>query len=286
MSEGVIGTEGEVRVKEQETGDEQQTDRVEFLLNERKDPLWLLKAYFQQVKLVALGEVHNSPAMENFLRNSLWVLKASGLTDLVMEEYEEYQPEVDAFMESGEMSPRLVEYLTQGFIRNDAHHNLRVRLLQEARRLGLKVHFIDPGNIPDREQYLTNKISPLMNQEEAKILMVYGNLHVAKGNLPTAGGTMVLGRLDGLYPGTTKSVMRLSDKRHGGYIDRMIYDDTRAAQLDQSSFAIEVSNSPYANEPIVDPKKMASPKIGALVDAFIYHSGDVVLPRPAQVKQV
>lgn len=282
MSEGRTVIEDESKTA-QLTPKDLQKDRVEFLLKERKDPLDLLKAYLQSVKLVALGEAHNSPAMENFVRNSLEALKASGLTHLVIEEYDEYQPEVDSFMETGTMSPKLTDYLTHGFIRNGASHNLRVRLLQEARRLGLKVQFIDPGNIPDREQYLTNKVKPLMEEDEAKMLMIYGNMHVAKGNLPVSGGTHVMGRLNDLYPGMAKSIVRLSDKRHGGYLDQMIYEDSKLGQLDQTSFAIEVKGSPYADEFLFDPK-IASPKAGNLVDAFIYHSGDVSLPSPAQTR--
>lgn len=282
MSEGGTVTEAEASASLLAPKDLQK-DRVEFLLKERKEPLDLLKTYLQSAKLVALGEVHNSPAMENFVRNSLETLKAYGLTHLVIEEYDEYQPEADSFMETGTMSPRLTDYLTHGFIRNDANHNLRVRLLQEARRLGLKVQFIDPGNITDREQYLTDKVKPLMEQDGTKILLIYGNMHVAKGNLPVSGGTHVMGRLNDLYPGTTKSIMRLSDKRHGGYMDQMIYEDSKSARLDKTSFAIEIKDSPYANETLFD-RKIASPKVGNLVDAFIYHSGDVTLSRPAQTR--
>lgn len=260
-----------------------QKDRVEYLLKERKDPLELLKTNIRLAKLVALGEAHNSPAMENFVRNNLEALKASGLTHLVMEEYDEYQSELDNFMETGTMSPRLTDYLTHGFIRNNANHNLRVRLLQEARRLGLKVQFIDPGNIPDREQYLTDKVRPLMEQDGTKMLMIYGNMHVAKGNLPVSAGTHVLGRLNDLYPKMTKSIMSLSDKRHGGYMDQMIYEDSKSVGLDQTSFGIEVKGSPYADGFLFDPK-IASPKVGNLIDAFIYHSGDVILPPPAQLR--
>ncbi len=258
-------------------------ERGEFLLKERRDPLELLKTYLQTSKLVALGEAHNSPAMENFVRNSLEGLKDSGLTHLVIEEYDEYQPEANTFMETGIMSLKLTDYLTHGFIRNNANHNLRVRLLQEARRLGLKVQFIDPGNISEREQYLTDKVKPLMEQDGTKMLLLYGNMHVARGNLPVSGGTHVMGRLSDLYPGMTKSVMSLTDKRHEGYLNEMIYDDSRLAQLDQTSFAIEVKNSPYAAETIFDPK-IASPKFGHIVDAFVYHSGDVVLPPPSQIR--
>lgn len=283
MSEGGTVTEAEASASLLAPKDLQK-DRVEFLLKERKNPLELLKTYSQSAKLVALGETHNSPAMENFVRSSLEALKASGLTHLIIEEYDEYQPEVDDFMETGTMSSRLTDYLTHGFIRNDANHNLRVRLLQEARRLGLKVQFIDPGNVPDRERYLTDKIRPLMEQDGAKMLLIYGNMHVAKGNLPVSGGTHVLGRLNDLYPGMTKSIMRLSDKRHGGYMDKMIYEDSKSAQLDQTPFAIEVKDSPYAEELLMDPRKMISPKVGNLVDAFIYHSGDVVLSRPVHAR--
>lgn len=260
-----------------------QKDKAEFLFRERGEPLELLKAYAQSSKLVVLGEAHNSPAMENFVRNSLEALKACGLTHLVMEEYDEYQPEADSFMETGSMNPRLKDYLTHGFIRNDANHNLRVRLLQEARRLGLKVQFIDPGNIADREQYLTDKVKPLMEEGGTKMLMIYGNMHVAKGNLPVSGGTHVLGRLNDLYPGMTKSVMRFSDKRHGGYLEKEIYEDSQSAKVDQNSFAIEVKDSPYADDSLFEPK-IASPRVGSLIDGFIYHAGDVVLPRPAQLR--
>jgi len=280
MAEGTTVTEAEIGTAQLAPKDLQK-DRTEFLLKEKRDPLELLKAYVQSSKLVGLGEAHNSPAMENFVRNSLEALKTSGLTHLVIEEYDDYQPEVDNYMQTGEMSSKLADYLTHGFIRNDANHNLRVRLLQEARRLGLQVQFIDPGNTPDREQYLTDKVRPLMEQEGTKILMIYGNMHIAKGNLPVSGGTHVMGRLNDLYPGMTKSVMRFSDKRHGGYLEREIYDDSQSAKVDKASFAIEVKNSPYANESLFDPK-IASPKVGNLVDAFIYHSGDITLPRPAQ----
>ena len=280
MAEGTTVTEAEVAVTQLAPKDRQE-NRIEFLLRERKNPLELLKEYLQSAKLVALGERHNSPAMENFVRNSLEALKTSGLTHLVIEEYNEYQPEVDAFMEKGTMSQRLTDYLTHGFIRNDANHNLRVRLLQEARRLGLKVQFIDPGNIPNREQYLTDKIRPLMEQDGAKILLIYGNMHVAKGNLPVSVGTPVLGRLNDLYPRATKSIMRLSDKRHDGYMEQIIYEDSKVAKLDQTPFAIEIKGSPYADDTLFEPK-IASPKVGNLVDAFIYHPGDIVLSRPAQ----
>lgn len=262
--------------------EEPQKERVEFLKRERKDPLELIKSYFQSTSLVALGENHNSPAMENFVRNSLSKLKSAGLTDLVLEEYDSYQGEVDQFLQTGQMSDALSDYLTHGFIRNDANHNLRVRLLEEARKLGLRVHFIDPGNVPDREQYLANKLIPVLNEEGKRILMLYGNLHAAKTSLPSAGGTMVLGRLNDLYPGDIKSVMRISDKRYGSPLGRKIIDDSNAAELNNTSFAIELKNSPYAQDPIL-PHPTASPKVGESYDALIYHSGDVVLPHPTQV---
>lgn len=47
---------------------------------------------------------------------------------------------------------------------------------------------------------------------------------------------------------------------------------------------IEVKDSPYADETIFDPN-ISSPRVRNLVDAFIYHSGDVTLPPPAQIRR-
>lgn len=251
---------------------------AEFLKKHTENPLDFLKKAFADKKVVILGDRHNSPAMETFLRGSLASLRSSGVTHLVLEEYRDYQPEVDKYLsdEEAEMSERLVDYLRNGFYRrNVVPHDYRVRLLEEAKKVGLKVRFVEPGAVENRDEVWEEEAGDILKDPKAKALMVCGQNHAVK-TTPGRIASRLLARL----PGQVQTVFEVTDKeptriRETCYVGEEILNVLTASGQEVKPLAFDLPLSPFSSL----KRRSDKPDLGEEYDGMIFLTGETELEK-------
>jgi hypothetical protein len=251
---------------------------AEFLRKYPENPIDFLKRMSANNKVVILGDRHNSPAMETFLRNSLLPLKESGVTHLVLEEYRDFQPEVDNYLSGEEeMSEKLTDYLRSGFYRrNVAPHDYRVLLLEEAKRAGLKVRFIEPGDVENRDEVWEQEMNDILEDSEAKALVVCGQSHAVK-TTPNSIASRLFKRL----PGQIYSVFEVTDNepsriRETCYVGEEILNILSASDQEVKPLAFDLSLSPLSKL----KRYSHRPDLGKEYDGVIFLTGETRLEKP------
>jgi hypothetical protein len=258
---------------------------AELLKKHSENPTDFLKRVFANKKVVILGDRHNSPAMETFLRNSLSPLKNSGITHLVLEEHRDYQPEIDSYLNNEEeMNNKLVDYLRNGFYRRDViPHDYRVLLLQEAKRVGLKVRFVDPGSVENRDEVWENELNDILKDPETKVLMVCGQNHAIK---VTPG--VIANRLLKRLPGQIYTVFEVTDNepiriKESCYVGEEIVNILRTLGQETKSLAFDLFSSPFSKL----KRYSHRPSLGEEYDGVVFLAGETRLEKrqPQQISK-
>lgn len=154
-------------------------DAYDQAANQRgRQPVDALVDACKNHKLIGVGENHfTTPGMRTLVKDALPALKAAGLKYLAIEMNHKLQPQVDEFTATGKMDdPRM----TEGAL----GHPTYVAMLEEARRVGLKIIAIDKQEhtaeesddddvVAARDECMTNHLLALRAKDPNAIILFY-----------------------------------------------------------------------------------------------------------------
>jgi hypothetical protein len=142
-----------------------------------------LKADSRDAKIICLGERHGIPLQERF--GARMVSEIDGLTHLFLEGGTIYQPFVDDFMTTGQISRDLIRLLGPATVDY-------LLILDEARKKGAKIFMTGTSGGEEDRRLFDNVEGEIRRYEEntgkpAKVLVYFGSFHASNFHSDTLG---------------------------------------------------------------------------------------------------
>lgn len=176
---------GDAGAQEQPEKPSATPQQIAFVEQNGQEPVEMVLRALREgdVRLVGLGEQHRADAMEALGRSVVEAAAGEQLLDfLALEIDERFQEDMDLYLETGEVSPRLQ-------VAFDKHHENYRQMLELARANGLNILCSDI-RMGDRDAAMSENILEYMEQHPDEVGIYYaGNAHVTEhnGDLLTAG---------------------------------------------------------------------------------------------------
>ena len=163
-------------------------EKVRAEINQNgQDPSSLLPELMKKNRVVAIGETHESPNPERDLGAlAMADLKKAGATHLAIEAPERIQPELNEYMRTGKLDPKVLPPLLRD--------NDYLKMLEAARTSGLKITAVDANRknpfaerepYVNRDKYMADSVGEILDKNPAnKVVFWVGSGHLEKSESP------------------------------------------------------------------------------------------------------